>query len=76
MDLLRLLRTSKPGAAFVDLRARSWRPFSKVQSAWRRTNEGYTIEFFIPAAQLLPGRMLSGEKMGVNYALSEKGTAH
>jgi len=51
-----------------------YRP-SELCSAWRKTEEGYTLEFRVPARLLYPARMLHGTLLGLNYALNDGGKA-
>lgn len=48
---------------------------SGVRCAWRPTAGGYALEFFIPAATLGPAKMATGSVLGMNFALSDDGTA-
>jgi hypothetical protein len=44
-----------------------------LQCAWDRTDRGYAIEAFIPAAALRPMPMSAGMRMGFNYAINDGG---
>jgi cellulose/xylan binding protein with CBM9 domain len=37
------------------------------------TEAGYVMEILIPAAAVLPGKLAAGQKMGLNYAISDNG---
>lgn len=44
-----------------------------AQAFWRKTKQGYTIEFFFPAATLETGKMAAGIKLGFNYCINDAG---
>ena len=44
-----------------------------IKTIGKTTPDGYTIEFFIPAKELLPGKMAAGTKFGFNYSVDDKG---
>lgn len=44
-----------------------------LECAWKKTDYGYNLEFFIPAAQLQPAKLRPGTKLGLNFALDNDG---
>ena len=44
-----------------------------IRSAWRRSREGYRLEWFIPAAVLAPMKLRSGARLGLHFALNDDG---
>jgi Carbohydrate family 9 binding domain-like len=44
-----------------------------LESAWKKIDGGYTLEFLIPAAELRPAKMEDGTKIGFNCALDDDG---
>jgi predicted phosphodiesterase len=44
---------------------------SGITCAWRPTDRGYALEFFIPAAALQPAKMQAGTVLGMNFILSD-----
>ena len=44
-----------------------------VTAAWRRTEAGYDMEFFVPAGALAPAMFQAGGTMGFDYLLHERG---
>ncbi|MBI5724679.1 MAG: hypothetical protein HZA50_12020, partial [Planctomycetes bacterium] len=46
-----------------------------LQCAWKKTSDGYSLEFFIPARVLEPAKMQVGAMMGLNFALDNNGKA-
>jgi len=44
---------------------------SGVACAWRRSKEGYSLEFFVPAAALEPAKMQAGTMLGMNFILND-----
>jgi hypothetical protein len=47
----------------------------KILCTWKKTTDGYAMEFMIPAAVLAPAKMVAGTKIGLNYAISDDGKA-
>jgi hypothetical protein len=44
-----------------------------VTSQWKKTDDGYRLEFFIPAKSLAPTRFAAGTKIGFNYSVDDNG---
>jgi len=44
-----------------------------IECAWAAADDGYVLEFFIPARTLAPARMQAGTMIGLNFALSDDG---
>lgn len=43
--------------------------------AWKKTDKGYILEFFIPSEMLDPAKMKEGTKIGLNFAIDKDGKA-
>jgi len=46
---------------------------SQVKCMWKKTNDGYAIEFMIPAKILAPAKLESGTKVGFDFTLNDDG---
>jgi hypothetical protein len=46
-----------------------------LKSAWKKTDGGFTIEFFIPVESLAPAKMKAGTKVGMNFSVDVAGKA-
>ncbi len=46
---------------------------AQLKCAWRRTGNGYALEFLIPVNILRPAKMEVGTRMGLNFALNDDG---
>lgn len=44
-----------------------------VASHWKKTSDGYELEFFIPAESLAPARFAPATKLGFNYSVDDNG---
>jgi hypothetical protein len=44
-----------------------------VQTAWKKTDTGYVIEFFIPKKVMAPAKLVDGTKIGMNYSIDNAG---
>jgi hypothetical protein len=47
----------------------------EIECEWRPATGGYVMEFLIPAAFLQPAQMAPGSVLGLNFALSDDGSA-
>lgn len=70
LRLFLLPQAGKDGGAMT-VRLSYGRPTVKesVQAAWRKTADGYTIEFCIPTKSLTSSRLAANRKMGLHFAL-------
>jgi hypothetical protein len=41
-----------------------------VEAAWQESDDGYTLEFLVPAAVLEPAKMVAGRVLGFHFVLS------
>jgi sialate O-acetylesterase len=48
---------------------------AKLDCQWKKTADGYVLEFLIPARVLKPAKMAAGSKIGCNFALDHDGKA-
>ncbi|MBI5724088.1 MAG: hypothetical protein HZA50_09040 [Planctomycetes bacterium] len=46
-----------------------------LKCSWKKTKEGYVLEFSIPAKVLKPAKLEEGTKLGFNFALDKAGKA-
>lgn len=64
--------TGEDGAGLVNVAFGSEKA-SKFACQWKKTADGYALEFFIPAELLKPATMAAGTKLGCNFGLSDGG---
>jgi pectate lyase len=46
-----------------------------IYSQWKKTRDGYNIEFVIPALTMRPAQLRAGTKIGLNVGVSDNGEA-
>jgi hypothetical protein len=44
-----------------------------IAAAWKKTNVGYRLEWFIPAAVLAPMQLRAGSRLGLHFAVNDDG---
>jgi sialate O-acetylesterase len=62
----------EPGKAFTMVAFGSEKA-AKLEAQWKKTDTGYSLEFFIPADVLKPAIMAADTKLGCNFTLSQAG---
>jgi hypothetical protein len=70
-----LAPTPEMGKCFVLVPQGNKADGGKIVSSWKKTADGYVIEFMIPAAVLSPAKMAAGAKLGLNFAIDDDGKA-
>lgn len=64
--------TAGAGKAIVVVAQGSVNP-DAIKAMWKPVDGGYVIEFFIPAKELAPAKVVEGSKIGFNYSVDEDG---